>query len=246
MRAVTRSRLYSAILASVLTVALVGGGIAFAQQGGDTFTGCLKNGKLQDVAIGPNPGSACGSNATQVSWNQEGVAGPPGSPGPVGATGPIGPIGLPGPEGPAGPQGSVGPEGPAGPQGDSGPLPGLTVVEQLVEGFDSTGDVYVDCPTGLVGVGWGVEHNLNPKFFKVMEAIPGTNPGRWRFSWGTDPLYDQAFPFDPHPDGRRSYHIWFYLMCVESSGPVVHVAPPVQVNYPPDCDVLPLCNKWGD
>jgi hypothetical protein len=65
--------------------ALALGGIALAQ--GTTFTGCLdKKGTLYRVAIGAEPVSPCKAGDQQVSWNQEGTAGPPGSGGATVAT----------------------------------------------------------------------------------------------------------------------------------------------------------------
>ena len=65
--------------------ALVVGGVVLAQ--GTTFTGCLDGkGTLYRVAIGTNPLSPCKTGDQQVSWNEEGPAGPPGSGGATVAT----------------------------------------------------------------------------------------------------------------------------------------------------------------
>lgn len=128
---------------SVLTASAATGAASPVQ-----YTGCLKSGNLNNVAVGTAPASACVKPAVQITWNQTGPTGDPGSTGPqgpagaTGATGPQGATGSPGPKGDPGaigPQGlvgatgaagtngkdgaagPVGPVGPAGPQGVAGP-----------------------------------------------------------------------------------------------------------------------------
>lgn len=143
-RPVTVAAVVGAVLlgSSVLTASAATGGAAPVQ-----YTGCLKSGNLNNVAVGTAPASACVKPAVQITWNQTGPKGDPGATGPqgpagvAGATGPQGAIGSPGPEGdpgisgPQGPSGATGadgtdgtdgangaagPAGPAGPQGATG------------------------------------------------------------------------------------------------------------------------------
>jgi hypothetical protein len=65
--------------------AMVLGGVALAQ--GTTFTGCLDaKGTLGRVAIGTEPAYPCKQGEQEVSWNEQGPAGPPGSGGATVAT----------------------------------------------------------------------------------------------------------------------------------------------------------------
>jgi hypothetical protein len=86
--------------------------------------------------------SACKSNETTASWNQQGPAGPAGPPGP---TGPEGPPGLPGPAGPPGPAGSKGDPGAQGPPGPAG----IT----SLEGFQGIACTTFDGLSGQIEVG---------------------------------------------------------------------------------------------
>ena len=61
-------------VAAATALLLVFGGVALAQ-GGDTYTGCLKEGKIDEVAIGTEPANPCKSGEVQISWNEEGVPG---------------------------------------------------------------------------------------------------------------------------------------------------------------------------
>lgn len=143
----TRSRGRVAAYTGVLaTAALIGGSFAYASQPTTTYTGCLVNGNIQNVAVGDSPRSSCGNPGMQISWNAQGVKGDQGpqgeqgeqgpqgeqgeqgpqgeqgAPGVTGATGPIGPEGPAGPAGPAGPVGQQGPQGEQGLQGATGPI----------------------------------------------------------------------------------------------------------------------------
>ena len=94
------------------------------------FFACLsKGGQLSDVVLG-DTAPECKPGDVNVSWSQQGPAGPTGPQGAKGDTGPAGPTGAQGDTGPAGPtgpqgaQGDTGPAGPTGPQGaqgDTGP-----------------------------------------------------------------------------------------------------------------------------
>lgn len=78
--------------------------IASAQSGSAQYTGCLRSGNLQFVAIGTAPLTRCPVGSVQVTWGESGA---------------------PGPQGPIGPQGIQGPQGPQGPAGTSGVLTGI-------------------------------------------------------------------------------------------------------------------------
>ena len=88
MRQFFKSRVRTAIVASIVTAGLVGGvAVARATTSANTYTGCLStSGKIDKVKIGTSPTAACGSGKTQISWG-EGTQGDPGVPGVPGATG---------------------------------------------------------------------------------------------------------------------------------------------------------------
>ena len=67
------------VVALVIAVGALGIGMASGQTPGNTYTACLKNGTLTKVNIGVTPTGACVGGATQVSWNEIGQQGPPGS-----------------------------------------------------------------------------------------------------------------------------------------------------------------------
>ena len=71
-------------LAAVAVVIAAGFGYAAVAADNQTYTGCLQNGDMTNVAIGSTPFRACPKNATQISWSQ---TGPPGTPGTNGANG---------------------------------------------------------------------------------------------------------------------------------------------------------------
>jgi len=77
------------VLVSVFCSAFFPSGVALAQVSRQ-YTGCLKNGKITNVAIGEQPLAPCDSTETEVSWNQTGPQGPQGVPGPAGPQGPSG------------------------------------------------------------------------------------------------------------------------------------------------------------
>jgi hypothetical protein len=54
------------------------------------FTGCLKSGKIGNVAIGTAPQRHCRARETEVTWNSEGATGSAGVKGDTGAAGPQG------------------------------------------------------------------------------------------------------------------------------------------------------------
>jgi len=89
----------------------------------------------------------------------QGLKGETGDKGDTGPTGPQGPEGLQGPEGPQGPQGIQGPPGAVGPQGPVGPsgistLAGLECgPNQVMIGFDASGQLSCKDITEFVSIG---------------------------------------------------------------------------------------------
>jgi hypothetical protein len=73
------------------------GGIGFsaanAADGGQQYTGCLKNGTLSNVAIGTAPSAKCPTGANQITWSEQGPQGVPGIQGEQGVQGEPGPAG---------------------------------------------------------------------------------------------------------------------------------------------------------
>ena len=65
-------------LAAVAVVVAAGFGYAAVAADNQTYTGCLQNGDLTNVAIGSTPVKSCPKNATQISWSQAGSPGTPG------------------------------------------------------------------------------------------------------------------------------------------------------------------------
>lgn len=92
-----------------------------------------------------------------------GAQGPTGPQGPIGPTGPQGPAGPPGADGAAGPAGPPGPPGPPGKggkgKGSGIPLPQSCPAGQFVTGFDASGNIICDTPTGGGTGGTGGDPN---------------------------------------------------------------------------------------
>ena len=82
--AAPRRVLVVGVLAAVAVVVAAGFGYAAVAADNQTYTGCLQNGDMTNVAIGSTPFKACPKNATQISWSQ---TGPPGTPGTNGTNG---------------------------------------------------------------------------------------------------------------------------------------------------------------
>jgi hypothetical protein len=80
-------------VAAIAVVVAVGYGYAALTATDQTYTGCLQNGALTNIAVGTAPLKACPKQALAISWNQNGPQGL------TGATGPTGPIGATGPKG---------------------------------------------------------------------------------------------------------------------------------------------------
>ena len=143
------------VLSALVVVSAVGATAGIAISTTDdttTYTGCLMNGQLKDVAVGDSPARPCRKNAEEVSWNAQGPPGADGTTWHNGESVPASDLGsngdlylhlttgdvyvkdggvwgkranIRGPEGPKGDRGEVGPEGPKGDQGESGP-PGVS------------------------------------------------------------------------------------------------------------------------
>ena len=75
------------VLAAVAVVVAAGFGYAAVAADNQTYSGCLQNGDLTNVAIGSTPVRACPKNAIQISWSQSGTPGTPGTPGTNGTNG---------------------------------------------------------------------------------------------------------------------------------------------------------------
>ena len=61
-------------LAAVAVVVAASYGYAAVTADNQTYTGCLENGDLTNIAIGSTPLRACSKNATKISWSQTGPA----------------------------------------------------------------------------------------------------------------------------------------------------------------------------
>ena len=71
-----RGRAHKPWLVLGLVVLLLGvAGIALADDPTTTLTGCLKNGKLTNVAVGDQPAKPCKAKEVQVGWNAHGSPG---------------------------------------------------------------------------------------------------------------------------------------------------------------------------
>jgi hypothetical protein len=163
-----------------LSLALLLGTVALAAipGAGGVISGCYDkdSGKLR--VIDAQAGKKCDKGEWQITWNQTGPQGLPGTIGPAGAIGPIGPNGnkgdpgpagapglpgvigpqgLPGDPGPKGDTGSPGPQGAVGPAGASG-ISGYEIVSDVSQ-FDSSASkaVSVLCPAGKRIIGGGAE-----------------------------------------------------------------------------------------
>jgi hypothetical protein len=105
----------ASFVAGALSVAVLGGGVAFAviPASSGVVSACYltNNGQLRVIDV--DAGQTCLPSELPLAWNQ------------VGPTGPVGPTGATGPAGPAGPTGMQGPTGPAGPAGPPGVFGGV-------------------------------------------------------------------------------------------------------------------------
>ena len=115
-----RLRTVAAVMAVVGLSALALGGVAGAQEDGNTIHACYhkNSGALRVV----DADATCRNPELPLSWNRTGPAGPSGPSGPRGPSGSQGASGPSGPAGPSGPQGQSGSSGSQGPSGASGPL----------------------------------------------------------------------------------------------------------------------------
>jgi hypothetical protein len=113
MRRVRRAGVVAAALVAVASVAS-----ASSPPDSGPVHACVKtpNGIVRIVDLsGDHRLGECLPNETPLTWNREGIQGPPGPQGPQGPKGDKGDPGTPGPQGPQGPKGEKGDPGPAGP-----------------------------------------------------------------------------------------------------------------------------------
>lgn len=104
------------VTTAAATVAVLTGGLAFAQVGqGGVIKACVSD---TSGAVRIIDGGGCKPNETSLAWN---IQGPKGDPGPEGLAGAPGPVGPQGPAGPQGPKGEPGLQGQPGPPGPPGP-----------------------------------------------------------------------------------------------------------------------------
>jgi hypothetical protein len=135
-----------------LCLALMLGTVALAAipGAGGVITGCYRpeTGRLR--VIDAQAGKRCERGENQVTWNQVGPQGVPGTPGLKGDTGAPGAQGLPGIPGAQGLQGlpgAIGPQGDTGPQG----LQGLPGAQGPAGGPGPKGDQGLPGPKGDTG-----------------------------------------------------------------------------------------------
>lgn len=151
------------VAAGVIVGALTSASVAYAAIPGPdgSIKGCYA--KTNGIVLGiphskgdlrvVDSAEPCRAYEAAVAWNQAGIKG---DIGPIGPSGPAGPTGPPGPSGPAGPSGATGPTGAQGPAGTG--VSGYQIVELDVDiAAKSTRAVVLDCPTGKVVLGGGVE-----------------------------------------------------------------------------------------
>jgi hypothetical protein len=176
--------------AGALAAAAIAGGVAYATipDAGNVYTACMLKGvgtvRLIDSSLPPgSPLSHCTSREAQISWNEVGPQGPPGSKGDTGSQGPVGPQGPkgdtglqgpqgdPGPPGPQGDAGSKGETGPPGPQGPAGAFTGHFVSPNGLFSIDVT-----DNGVQLIGPGGRATLNLNGWSFNSNGATSFSGP----------------------------------------------------------------------
>ena len=144
---------------------LVAGGAAFAIDPPNTYTGCLFNGSITNVAIGTQPKIACLSKATKISWNQQGV---PGSNGINGADG------APGTNGTNGVKGDPGLKGDPGNNGTNG-VSGYLVQTSQQSGSAAPGATVTAiprCPVGKKILSAGYEFTDGAQAFRASQSYP--------------------------------------------------------------------------
>ena len=79
-RFVLRRRVFAVgVVAAVAVVVAAGYGWSAITAGDQVYTGCLQSGSITNVAVGPTPLKARPKNALQISWNQQGQQGIPGT-----------------------------------------------------------------------------------------------------------------------------------------------------------------------
>jgi hypothetical protein len=141
------------------------------------ITICVRNrdGKIKGVSLDENENPiVCKSDATTLTWDSVGPAGPagpgggPGEAGPQGAQGPQGPTGA---QGPPGGQGAPGPQGAAGLAGSPGPV-GPSGAQGAFGPQGDQGEIGATGPTGPSGI-QGDDGAVGP----VGVGGPPGNPG---------------------------------------------------------------------
>jgi hypothetical protein len=151
-RFVLRRRVFAVgVVAAVAVVVAAGYGWSAITAGDQMYTGCLQSGSITNVAVGPTPLKACPKNALQISWNQQGQQGIPGTNGTSvnSATEPVGVNCANGGSKFTAANGvTYACNGGKGDKGDIGPAgPGLSDISQL-DGTPCT----VETSSGTVGV----------------------------------------------------------------------------------------------
>lgn len=203
--ATASSRTGMALLASVITAAVVWGGVSFASipDGSGVIHGCFQTKgkahslKVIDSAVTPN----CPAGFTSLNWNQTGPQGPQGA---TGATGSQGPTGATGPQGPQGP-GDVYAFNVDVPEGQSSGL--------IQPGFSDVG-LSMDCDVGIVGT--DVEVGFNPN-----GTSPVVNPTlNWNY-WadGTQNMSGVGlgpYPYNHFDFSQRIQGQWIYAASDET------------------------------
>lgn len=152
-----------ALTGGAVAALLAGGGatLAFASTPTTptTFQGCLSRtvGAVYNVHLNPATAPRCLSHDTQISWNQtgpQGVPGTAGATGPAGAAGVAGPQGLKGDTGAQGPKGDTGATGLQGPKGDAGAAgpSNAAAYRGQIQGFGTTTTLVSSTGLSLVAV----------------------------------------------------------------------------------------------
>jgi hypothetical protein len=154
MRELLSSRRRMVVAGAVAGLAVVVGagyGYSAITSTNNTYTGCLLNGNVNNVAIGSSPLKSCRTSGVQISWSQTGPPGQDGAAGPAGPTGATGATGATGPSGAAGADGATGATGATGPKGDTGDI-GATGATGATGAAGATGDTGPAGPANLAAL----------------------------------------------------------------------------------------------
>jgi hypothetical protein len=146
------SRRWMAAVGGALSITLIAGGFALAQDDGVAYTGCLDaEGNLSNVAVGAEPVAPCERSQQLAQWSQ---TGPAGSTGESGEQGPAGETGA---------QGEQGEKGDRGKKGDPGTAASYFVDQAFSAAVLATGQA--KCDEGDLVTGGG---------FRKMSGPPST------------------------------------------------------------------------